>query len=263
MIKGIDVSVLNGKIDWRAVYNDGVRFAMIKATQGRGEGASTKHLRRFTDGRFYENLAAATSAGIACGVYHYFTAKTVKEANEEAAYFLSVITPKKDQITLWAAVDVESFYLDGIKPAPLGASVRAFCDAVKAAGFPPMLYSNPNFLVYRFGPHVFDDTPIWLAHYRVSKPMQVPNTKIWQYGYTKVNGVSGNVDGNEGYFDLPQKEEVKVYRVGDTYIIKKGDIYSNNKAVPARLYGKEFTVQAVLEGRILLREIYSWVKVPK
>lgn len=262
MIKGIDVSVLNGKIDWRAVRADGVDFAMIKATQGRGEGASTKHLPRFTDGRFQTNLDAAAAVGIACGVYHYFTAKTVNEAKEEAAYFLSVITPHKSKIALWATVDVESFYLNGITASPLTASVHAFCDAVREGGFAPMLYTNPNFLVYRFEPHAFDDTPIWLAHYRVSKPMEVPNTQIWQYGYTGVDGIVGNVDGNYGYFTLPQTEPAPCYSVGDKYKIRQGDIYSNNKAVPARLYGKEFTVAAVAKGRILLREIYSWVKVP-
>ena len=34
MIKGIDVSALQGNIDWSRVPAD---FAMIKATQGRGE----------------------------------------------------------------------------------------------------------------------------------------------------------------------------------------------------------------------------------
>ena len=48
-MKGIDVSTLQGVIDWKRVAGSGIEFAMIKATQGRGEGAATRHMRRFTD----------------------------------------------------------------------------------------------------------------------------------------------------------------------------------------------------------------------
>ena len=51
------------------------------------------------------------------------------------------------------------------------------------------------------------------------------------------------------------------YEVGDKYVIKKGDVYTNGKLVPPRLVGKEFSVMQVREGRILLGEISSWVKV--
>ena len=44
MLRGIDVSTLQGTIAWSRVKRAGVDFAMIKATQGRGEGAATRHL---------------------------------------------------------------------------------------------------------------------------------------------------------------------------------------------------------------------------
>ena len=50
-LKGIDVSKAQGTINWYRVADSGVEFAMIKATQGRGEGLTTKHLRRFTDSK--------------------------------------------------------------------------------------------------------------------------------------------------------------------------------------------------------------------
>ena len=62
-MKGIDVSTLQGHIDWQRVVDDGIDFAMIKATQGRGEGATTRHLRRFRDSRFAENIVGASAAG--------------------------------------------------------------------------------------------------------------------------------------------------------------------------------------------------------
>ena len=68
MLKGIDVSTLQGNIDWTKVPAD---FAMIKATQGRGEGAATRLLSRFTDSKFKRNIE---NCRCPAGVYHYFTA---------------------------------------------------------------------------------------------------------------------------------------------------------------------------------------------
>ena len=118
-----------------------------------------------------------------------------------------------------------------------------------------MLYTNPNYLRYRFEPHAFDDYDIWLAHYGVKTPYSVPNLKIWQYGTTRTDGISTDVDADYGYFGL------ETYRVGDKYTIKPGDRYSNGVSVPARLIGKSYTIMQVRDGMILLGEISSWVKV--
>lgn len=200
-MKGIDVSTLQGVIDWGKVKASGYEFAMIKATQGRGEGVATRLLRRFTDGKFKRNIEAAAKAGIACGVYHYMTAKDEYEAVEEAEYFCSIIAPYRDRITLWAAVDVESeMYLSGIARYELASIVEQFMLTVKKRGFKPMLYTNPNYLKYRLPDGAFDRADIWLAHYGVPKPMAVPNTRIWQKGTDRVSGVNGVCDVNEGYF---------------------------------------------------------------
>lgn len=201
-MKGIDVSTLQGVIDWKKVAASGVKFAMIKATQGRGEGIATRHLKRFTDGKFKKNIVAAHDTGIACGVYHYMTAQTVAEAREEALYFCSIIAPYREYISLWAAVDVESsMYLGKLGRYELAKVVREFMDTVKANGYKPMLYTNPNYITYRFPAGAFDNDEIWLAHYNVEKPMQVPNTQIWQYGVGKVDGIKGDCDLDEGYFN--------------------------------------------------------------
>ena len=249
MLKGIDVSTLQGNIDWTKVSAD---FAMIKATQGRGEGAATKLLPRFTDSKFKRNI---TNARCPCGVYHYFTAQDKQKAITEVDYFCSVIEPYRANIKLWAALDVESFYLDGLGKFELTAIVMTALERIEARGFKPMLYTNPNFLKYRFEPGAFNDTDIWLAHWGVSKPYFVPNLMIWQYGTTRTDGIFTAVDANYGYF------AVETYRVGDKYTIKPGDRYSNGVSVPARLIGKSYTIMQVREDRILLGEISSWVKV--
>ena len=250
MLKGIDVSTLQGNIDWAKVSAD---FAMIKATQGRGEGAATRLLSRFTDSKFKRNIA---NCRCPCGVYHYFTAQDKAKATAEADYFCSIIEPYRSRIKLWAALDVESFYLDGLGKTELTAIVRTALERIESRGFKPMLYTNPNYLIYRFEPHAFDDYDIWLAHYGVAKPYSVPNMKIWQYGTTTVSGISTDVDADYGYFVLDGG-----YKVGDKYTIRAGDRYTNGVSVPARLVGKEYTIMQVREDRILLGEISSWVTV--
>ena len=118
-----------------------------------------------------------------------------------------------------------------------------------------MLYTNPNFIKYRFVKNAFADTDIWLAHYNVAKPMQVPNLKIWQHSAGRVPGISTDVDLDTGYFDgMP-------YSVGEKYTIRACDVYSNGKAIPKRLVGLTCTISQVKPDRILLREILSWVKI--
>lgn len=250
MLKGIDVSTLQGNIDWTKVTAD---FAMIKATQGRGQGAVTRLLSRFTDSKFKQNI---TNCPVPCGVYHYFTAQDKVKATAEADYFCSIIEPYRDRIKLWAALDVESFYLDGLGKTELTAIVRTALERIETYGYKPMLYTNPNFLKYRFEPHAFDEYDIWLAHYGVKTPYSVPKMKIWQYGKTTVSGISTDVDADYGYFVLDGG-----YKVGDKYTIKAGDRYTNGAAVPARLVGKEYTIMQVREDKILLGEISSWVKI--
>ena len=263
MIKGIDVSVHQGTIEWRVARLDGVEFAMIKATQGRGETPATEQLQVFTDSRFAYNIEHAHAAGIKVGVYHYFTARTAEEVDREVEYFLSVIRPYRGMIDLWAAVVVESEpHLVGLAPSAPTALVKRFMRKVKAAGFRPMLYTNLNYLWYRYTKNAFAAEDVWLAQWGASSP--AVDCKIFQPGKGRVSGITTEVDLDYGYFDLPEAEPER-YAVNDKYTIKAGDvyIYSNGRTspVPDTLIDTEYTISQVREGKILLREIVSWVKV--
>ena len=251
MKKGIDVSTLQGRIDWSLVNAD---FAMLKATQGRGETRATENLRIFTDPAFGRNVVEASERGILLGSYHYFTATNETEALLEAEYFCRVLEPYRDKLKLWAAVDVESQkWLAGVGKKQLSAAVSAFIQHVSSKGFRPMLYTNPDFLTYRFDS--LPDADIWLAHWNVSSPMKLERMKIWQYGRENFDGI-GVCDANYGYFDMRQN-----YKPNDTYTLQKGDVYSNGKAVPPRLIGRSYTIRKVRKDRILLAVINSWVRI--
>ncbi|WP_252361745.1 glycoside hydrolase family 25 protein [Paenibacillus terrae] len=81
--QGIDVSRYQGKIDWKAVKDDGISFAFIKASQGKS----------YRDKTFIGNAQAARAVGVMVGAYHYLddSAKTPEDARREAANFVSAI----------------------------------------------------------------------------------------------------------------------------------------------------------------------------
>lgn len=209
MRRGIDVSTFQKAVDWANVKADGVTFAMVKATQGRSESNPSLYL--FTDSRFKANIVNADKNGIECGVYHYLTATTVAGAKEEAAYFLKTIEPYKQNIKLYAAVDVESPYLPNDKTL-LTQIVNVFCTLVKQAGYDPMVYTNPNFLTYRL--NSVATWKLWLALWRnkdnVPTTKQYPNLAIWQWGGEPVKGITtGNVDANFEITAKPKPVETK------------------------------------------------------
>ncbi len=207
MLRGIDVSTHQGTVDWDEVAGAGLSFAIVKATQGRSE--ATAGLRNFTDSKFKRNITEAHRIGLRVGVYHYLTAQTVSEAMEEADYFLSVITPYKHLIDLWAVVDVESKYLPKDKTL-LTQIVNTFCSRLVTAELAPMVYTNPDYLKHRLNDISY--WPLWLALWRsktnVPKIADYPSMKLWQWGGEKINGISGNVDANFAIVDLPEVKEV-------------------------------------------------------
>lgn len=204
MKRGIDVSTYQGDINWAQVKADGIDFAMIKATQGR---SVTGAYRGFTDRYFVQNITGAHRWGIRCGVYHYLTAQTVPEAMEEAELFLSVIEPYRSIISLYAAVDVEEDkYLPKDKTL-LTQIVYAFCSRVQAAGYDPIIYTNPNYLKFRLND--VSKYPLWLALWRsktnVPTVKQYPAMRMWQWGSEAVDGIKGKVDANFMIVEKPEE----------------------------------------------------------
>jgi lysozyme len=69
-MKGIDVSDNNGVVNWQAVADSGIEFAMIACSYGK----TGRH------DRFLENVTGAHAAGIKVGAFHYSYALTPEDA---------------------------------------------------------------------------------------------------------------------------------------------------------------------------------------
>lgn len=251
-LNGIDVSYANGRVNWNAVKAAGVDFAMIKASQGKL--VANAKSGAFTDPQFAANMKGAAAVGIPVGVYHYLCAETLAEAKAEARYFLSVIEPYRGKIALWAVCDAEEDkYLPKDK-ATLTEVVNAFLEAVRQGGFHPMLYSNPNYLVYKLGDVSRWD--LWLAYWNTPEAQaKMYSPKIWQYGAKAYAGLK-NVDVNYGYFDLMKsatgetQETARSFRTGDRVRVVRALIYGTDRKF--KTYYPEYDVISVSGDRVVI-----------
>ena len=194
---GIDVSAFQGEIDWEQVAADGVEFVFIRAGF-RGWGITGSYN---TDQYFEANITGAHEAGLRVGVYWVTHAISEEEVREESAYFLEIIEPYREMITLPVVWDLEQpegedNRIYTMTKEELTSFTLTFSDLMKEAGYQPMLYANLTSMVTMIDPASVADLPLWFAWYGV--PLYYPYTfDIWQYGTDgRIAGINGQVDVN-------------------------------------------------------------------
>ena len=195
--KGIDVSYHQGEIDWQAVAADGVEFAIIRVgIRGYGTG------KVVLDEMFEQNIQGALNNGIKVGVYFYSHSINQEEVEEEVNLVLEQIAPYK--ITgpvVYDAEKVSKSRTSSISMEGRTAMAVTFCEAVKAAGYRPMVYLNLDTAFTVFDLTQLEQYDKWFAHYGTD--MYYPyDYKIWQYSESgRVNGISSAVDLNISFED--------------------------------------------------------------
>ena len=103
VLAGIDIYNGNGKVDWKAVAKDGVKFAWIKCSEG----------TTFKDKSRKRNITAARKAGLIVGGYHFGRPdngpkQDFRDAIEEADNFLAAITCNAHSGDLLPVLDLEA-----------------------------------------------------------------------------------------------------------------------------------------------------------
>lgn len=192
MLKGVDVSKHNGKIDWQKAKNSGfVDFAVIRAGYGR--------LISQKDVQFERNYAECKKYGIPCGAYWYSYAHSVAEIQTEARVFLQVIKEKQFEYPVY--LDFEEKSQQNLGRTKCSEMARAFFDILENAGYFAGLYSFKSMLENCFTDEILTRYTVWLAHVNVSKTSYSKPFDIWQYSWEgKVDGI-GKCDLNYCYKD--------------------------------------------------------------
>lgn len=192
--KGIDVSKYQGNIDWAAVKEEGIEYAFIRLGL-RGYESGKLVLDEFYDA----NMKGANSAGVGVGVYFFTQAITVEEAQEEAAFVIQNLA--NYQVSCPIVFDVERIAGGKGRADQLTQEQRtditiAFCEAIKAAGYQPMIYGNVVCFTRLLDMTRLNGYEKWYAFY--DDYMYMPyDVSCWQYTEKgRVDGIGNNVDLN-------------------------------------------------------------------
>ncbi|MGN0277871.1 MAG: GH25 family lysozyme [Lachnospiraceae bacterium] len=189
---GIDVSKWNKEIDWQAVKEEGIEFAIIRCGyRGAASGALV------IDPMYEENIKGAIDAGIPVGVYFFTQAINDVEAVEEASMVIHLIEDYDVDYPVF--LDSESAGGKG-RADKLDAEERtkiheAFLETVSAAGYETGIYASKNWLNDRINMTDLSTYKTWLAEY-ADVPSYDEYYHMWQYTS------KGTVDGIETHVDL-------------------------------------------------------------
>ena len=192
---GIDVSESQESIDWQAVADDGIEFAMIRLGY---RGATEGDL--YLDDYFEENFAGAREAGLDCGVYFFSQAVNPDEAVEEAQFVLDQLGGAQ----LEYPIAFDSEVVSGVAGArtqfltreEMTAVADAFCTHLEMAGYRTLVYGNAGDLS-RYSDEVVNDGGIWWAEYNAPQPAHYLDIVMWQYANEgSVAGIGTGVDMN-------------------------------------------------------------------
>ena len=214
-VRGIDVSVYQGNIDFSAVKRSGIGAVYIRA----GAGNS------YTDGSFEQNYRNAGAAGLKIGFYYYVTAMNGEEAAAQAEKFAALIKGKNYEMR--PAMDYESF--SGLGRETVNNIGIAFLkETERLTGVRPAVYSDSyrtrNLWDARFGKY-----PLWVADYDGGE--NPPDSPVWRAWAGFQYSDRGRIEGVPDYVDLdyftaeimlsgktPERPESGVY-----YTVKRGD----------------------------------------
>lgn len=196
---GIDVSKWNETIDWEAVAEAGVDFAIIRCGY---RGSSSGSL--IIDPMYEENIEGAIEAGIPVGVYFFTQAVNEIEAIEEASMVINLI--RDYDVDYPVFLDSESAGGSG-RADDLDADERttihkAFLETITSAGYATGIYGSTNWLEKQVDMDELSDYRTWLAEY-TDVPSYDEYYHMWQYtSKGSIDGISTNVDLNICYMNI-------------------------------------------------------------
>ncbi|HDI3013988.1 TPA: SH3 domain-containing protein [Clostridium perfringens] len=202
MLKGIDVSEHQGRINWEQVKGH-VDFVMLRAGYGRNN----------IDKQFIRNIEECNRLCIPVGIYWFSYAWNTEMARNEAKYVLEAI--KGYRVDYPISFDLEYDTLNYAKKNGVTIGKRlatdminAFCSTIEQAGYKAMNYANPDFINNKFYNNEVN-YHLWLAWYGASEDRaKAYNPSMWQYSESgSMPGIGTNsVDINYCYEDFLKKD---------------------------------------------------------
>ena len=201
--EGIDVSAHQGSVDWEAVAESGIKYAIIRAvTWSNSEGYY------IIDPYFEQNVRNAKSNGLLVGAYLYSYAFSESEISEEVFFFhnsAEMQRLRKDGIVLDLPVFID--YEDPLILQNTSSNsqrtniVRYGMTLLDQLGYSTGFYTYDYFARNYMDAQALinEGYDFWVANFNGTNSFE-GQAEIWQYTSTgSVPGVTGNVDRNRFY----------------------------------------------------------------
>ena len=187
-IKGIDVSSYQGEIDWKAVDDYGMGFAILRITE--------KSNAR--DSQFENNYAGCIQHGIPVGVYKYSYALTVAGIQQEAEKVVDVLDGRPLDFPVW--LDLEWSEQRNLSESALTTLIKTFWSVITTAGDKFGNYCNMVWNNNVIPDSLKDKYEFWIARYAANDDgwhqdrLRTPVGGGWQHSSkARIPGISGNV----------------------------------------------------------------------
>ena len=189
MMKGIDVSKWQGKIDWKTASRH-VDFCIARAAFGTS-----------IDPSFERNWRGMADCGVIRGVYQYLRVEKDPVAQAHDLLELLADCGGLHEGDLSPVADVERETNEGAIAAQWEACIYPWTQEIEShLGRRPILYTGPVFWEDVGLGDMFAHLPLWLADYRRMPHLPKDSWKkylLWQYtNRGAVPGIQGNVDCN-------------------------------------------------------------------
>lgn len=194
-IKGIDVSANQGNINWKAVANYGMGFAILRITE-KGN---------VIDPTFERNYKGCIENKIPVGVYKYSYATSIEQIKTEASIVIKTLNKRKLDYPVF--LDIEDKCQRNISKSVMMQMINAFRAIIVKAGYKFGIYCGESWY-NTYLPDGAKKYDCWIAHYPdpddgTMQTRVKPGTGIgWQYSSkATIPGIPTKVDRSIFYKD--------------------------------------------------------------
>lgn len=203
LLRGIDVSEFQNEIDWVAVRESGIDFAILRCGWRGYSGGSLNE-----DTYFRKNLEGAKAAGLMVGAYFFSQATSVVEGAEEAVYTLDVLSGCTLDLPVyfdWEFIGNSDARTNDTDAQTITDAALEFCSLLESEGYEAGVYSYIPAVYDMYELDRLAGVTLWMGD-PGSWPEFWYEHDIWQYSFTgDVPGIDDNVDMDVMF--VPVKDE--------------------------------------------------------
>jgi GH25 family lysozyme M1 (1,4-beta-N-acetylmuramidase) len=184
-LPGMDVSSHQGNVNWSAAWNNGARFAYIKATEG----------TYYTNPYFAQQYNGSYNVGMIRGAYHFAIPNNSGGATQ-ADYFVNHGGGwSKDGKTLPGALDIEynpyGSTCYGLSPSSMRSWISSFINRYHyRTGRWAVIYTTTNWwntCIGNYNAWASND-PLWIAHPGSTVGPLPPGYTVWSFWQWATSG---------------------------------------------------------------------------